>query len=213
MFRLEGNGVTYSRPYDHLLHIDGCARIYTNKSDVTAFADLALMDDQKLYSYAWMDRHGGSAGEMRFVDGNGHFELDVPVQNNELDMMKNQVQWWNKDPDSRNHRAVTFGVGACVLPELMTDGSSEFMVRDSITPGNYARITMTLKNADEFRNRKGNGNRTDLPEITFRPSALWNIQKSNEIMVQISNNLKQCVDRNKISIPDPASAFMEGLTR
>jgi len=213
MFRLQGNGVTYSRPYDHLLKIEGNARIYTNRSDVAAFADLGMAQDQKLFSYMWLDRHGGSAGEMHFKNGDGSFELEVPVQTTEKDVLKHQVQWYNEDITTHNHRSITFGVGGCVLPELMGTGSSEYLVRDSVNPDNYTRVSLRLKNAEEFRNHKDNASRNELPLISFTPSALWNIKKSNEIMQSISRQLREKVERNKITVAGPAAAFLEGITR
>ena len=213
MFRLQDNVINTSRPYDHILDLEGTARIYTNKSDVAAFSDLACSTDQQLFSYAWMDEHGGVSGDLHFDKGDGHFQMDLPVQENEIDLMKQQIQWRNEDNISHNRRCFTFAAGAMVLPELLANGSVEYMLRDSVFKDNYVRMSLVLKNAEDFKNYKSNTNRNDLPLITFRPSALWDIQKSNSIMDSISATLKQCVDRNKISVTPSASAFLEGITK
>lgn len=219
-------GLPYVMEYP--LNLEGKMRTFVGRMPVEALVDISDGSDISVFLYCWASPGRGQGGRAHYApcdiatnlgapapSHTGDFKLVLNLRQGDPDLLKLTACIRMKDVQTSSKRTATLAASAVQLDRLLAGEELSATMYDQFIVGNYTEVVIKASNASDYANFRGGvgDGLTSLPLISLSRSRLWDIDKSDQEVVGVSNNIQQAMAAHGVQHSPGGNQFSSGMTR
>lgn len=217
-----------------LVHFSGTVKLSYMGLPMETMLDLSEHGTGHAFVTAWVDRSRSQSAHVKFQDDsmesqpgkgrkaradkakvmqNGSFQFSMPLCHQDPDRLKLQFCLRMRDQETNNRRSMELCMSYADMKVMLQGKTDTFRIVNQFDQLIAADVSLSITNAEDFRNHPSSASDCSKPYLTLVASKLRLLESVNKDAEDLSVYMQKTLDKNRCVMPPGGAAFQMGLTR